>query len=119
MKKLIFILVVTLSPFLAQSYPAQSELFGLNKSMIQFTHLKKLLRIPLDPWIKQRIHSQINEFTKQFDGPTDEYMISFIHDRIYNQKGNGHTSTPRRNSLLLNCPPSLEGGDPGQPPSLR
>ena len=35
MKKLIFILVVTLSPFLAQSYPAQSELFGLNKSMIQ------------------------------------------------------------------------------------
>ena len=35
MKKLILILVVTLSPFLAQSYPAQSELFGLNKSMIQ------------------------------------------------------------------------------------
>ena len=35
MKKIILILVVTLSPFLAQSYPAQSELFGLNKSMIQ------------------------------------------------------------------------------------
>ena len=35
MKKLILALVVTLSPFLAQSYPAQSELFGLNKSMIQ------------------------------------------------------------------------------------
>ena len=35
MKKLILILVVTLSPFLVQSYPAQSELFGLNKSMIQ------------------------------------------------------------------------------------
>ena len=34
MKKIILILVVTLSPFLAQSYPAQSELFGLNKSMI-------------------------------------------------------------------------------------
>lgn len=35
MKKIILILVVTLSPFLAQSYPAQYELFGLNKSMIQ------------------------------------------------------------------------------------
>jgi serine protease Do len=35
MKKIILILFVTLSPFLAQSYPAQSELFGLNKSMIQ------------------------------------------------------------------------------------
>ena len=35
MKKIILFLVTTLSPFLVQSYPAQSELFGLNKSMIQ------------------------------------------------------------------------------------